>query len=203
MSWGHIFLSLLYFLLFCLLLVKDTFFYLLHLPLFCLHWWIEGTFFYLIIIIIIIIFIWRPSWSSDHSRRTLAHVNFFTLTVTVTVFLLYLLFFRLWVNWWSILYLSCISSFFAYGWIDGTFFISPVSPTLFCPIDGTFFPLIWIFACGLFCLSFVIACLELFYTIVLVLILFLSLILPYYLSSPTTVCIRMHKNVFARMLKIL
>ena len=36
----------------------------------------------IIIIIIIIIFIWRPSWSSDHSRRTHAHVNFFTLTVT-------------------------------------------------------------------------------------------------------------------------
>ena len=36
----------------------------------------------IIIIIIITIFISRPSWSSDHSRRTLAHVNFFTLTVT-------------------------------------------------------------------------------------------------------------------------
>ena len=36
----------------------------------------------IIIIIIITILIWRPSWSSDHSRRTLMHVNFFTLTVT-------------------------------------------------------------------------------------------------------------------------
>ena len=35
-----------------------------------------------IIIIIITVLIWRPSWSSDHSRRTLTHVNFFTLTVT-------------------------------------------------------------------------------------------------------------------------
>ena len=35
-----------------------------------------------IMIIIITIFVWRPSWSSDHSRRTLAHLNFFTLTVT-------------------------------------------------------------------------------------------------------------------------
>ena len=36
----------------------------------------------IIIIIIITIFIWHPSWSSDHSRRALAHVDFFTLTVT-------------------------------------------------------------------------------------------------------------------------
>ena len=30
----------------------------------------------IIIIIKITILIWRPSWSSDHSRRTLTHVNF-------------------------------------------------------------------------------------------------------------------------------
>ena len=41
-----------------------------------------GILIIIIIIIIITIFIWRPSWSSDHSRRALAHVNFFTLTVT-------------------------------------------------------------------------------------------------------------------------
>ena len=42
----------------------------------------DGVAQFVIIIIIITIFIWRPSWSSDHSRRALAHVNFFTLTVT-------------------------------------------------------------------------------------------------------------------------
>ena len=36
----------------------------------------------IIIIITVLIVIWHPSWWSDHSRRTLTHVNFFTLTVT-------------------------------------------------------------------------------------------------------------------------
>ena len=35
-----------------------------------------------LIIIINTILIWRPSWSSDHSRRALTQVHFFTLTVT-------------------------------------------------------------------------------------------------------------------------
>ena len=39
------------------------------------------TRYWLIIIIIITALIWRPSWSSDHSRHTLTHANFFTLTV--------------------------------------------------------------------------------------------------------------------------